>query len=232
MPLDALDVIFFDAGGTLFRPYPSVGEVYAQVARRHGAILDAGEIERRFQDAWHARNGLASLGASDDKIEREWWHRLVTEVFSGLVTFDDFEAFFAELYDVFARPGCWRLYEETVPVLDQLRRKNYRLGMISNWDHRLFSIVEGLGLKPYFEQVVASSVAGVAKPARGIFDQAVQALGVKAERCLHIGDSLEDDYYGAQRAGLQPLLLDRRGTAYNGVVRIGSLEELLTLLPC
>jgi len=83
--------------------------------------------------------------------------------------------------------------------------------MISNWDHRLFSIVEGLGLTSYFEQVFASSAVGVAKPGVGIFRRAVETLGIEPTRAMHLGDSLEDDYLGAKRAGLQAVLLDRSG---------------------
>src|SRR5947207_15900477 len=93
-------VVFFDAGGTLFRPYPSVGEVYAATALRHGVPVSAEKVEKAFHAQWHARNGLSSLSAkSSDKIEREWWYRLVRDVFQNLKSFKNFDAFFEELYD-------------------------------------------------------------------------------------------------------------------------------------
>src|SRR5438046_2935550 len=78
-----IKAIFFDAGGTLFRPYPSVGYLYAETAAQHGIHADAEELERRFQQAWRARNGLATLqGQTNEKIERDWWYDLVKEIFS------------------------------------------------------------------------------------------------------------------------------------------------------
>ncbi len=140
-------VIFFDAGGTLFRPYPSVGEIYARVALQHGVRVDPAQVEKTFHAQWHKRDGTASLSAlTSEKIEREWWYALVRDVFGNLGEFDHFDAFFHELYDLFARAECWRLFEDTLPVLEELKRRRYRLGIISNWDHRLFSIVEQLGL--------------------------------------------------------------------------------------
>jgi len=222
-----INVVFFDAGGTLFRPYPSVGAVYARVAAQHGVSVDADHVEKVFHAKWHERNGLTNLaGLSSEKIEREWWHALVRDIFGNLGQFKDFEAFFQELYDLFAQAECWRLYDDTVPVLKHLKEKGVRLAIISNWDHRLFSIVKQLGLSEYFEQVTASSAIGSAKPGKRIFEAALEGMRISANSSLHVGDSLEDDYHGATRAGLKAVLLDRHRKAYNGVVRIDSLQEL------
>jgi putative hydrolase of the HAD superfamily len=224
-------VVFFDAGGTLFRPYPSVGAIYARVALAHGVRVDAAHVEKTFHDKWHERNGMTTLaGLTSEKIERDWWYSLVRDVFGNLGEFDNFDAFFQELYDLFARAECWRLFDDTVPVLQELRRRNFRLGIISNWDHRLFSIVEQLGLSSYFEQVTASSAVGTAKPGKKIFESALQSMKASSHESLHIGDSLEDDFHGATRAGLRAVLLDRHRKAYNHASRIETLLDLPALL--
>jgi putative hydrolase of the HAD superfamily len=224
-------VIFFDAGGTLFRPFPSVGAVYARVAADHGVKVDPDQVEKAFHQHWHSRNGLSTLaGLSSEKIERDWWEALVRDVFGNLGQFKDFDAFFQELYDLFARAECWRLFDDTVPTLQALREKKFRLGIISNWDHRLFSIVEQLGLSSFFETVTASSKVGIAKPGKGIFDAALQSMNADPAHCLHIGDSLEDDYHGASRAGLAAVLLDRHKKAYNDVTSVHTLSDLLPLI--
>jgi putative hydrolase of the HAD superfamily len=224
-------VIFFDAGGTLFRPYPSVGHVYAKVAGDHGVTVDAEVVEKAFHQHWHSRNGLSTLAAlSSEKIERDWWYALVRDVFGNLGEFDDFDSFFQELYDLFARAECWRLFDDTIPTLEKIRGMGYRMAIISNWDHRLFSIVEQLGLAGFFEQVTASSVVGVAKPGKRIFEAALKAMNALPEESLHIGDSLEDDYHGASRAGLQAVLLNRHKKAYNDVVAVYTLGDLIPLI--
>jgi putative hydrolase of the HAD superfamily len=226
-----IQAVFFDAGGTLFRPYPSVGEVYARTAARHGVTVEASAVEKAFHDQWHQRNGLTSLAAeTSERIERDWWYALVRDVFGNLAEFRDFDAFFKELYDLFARAECWRLFDDSVPILETLKKSGYRLAIISNWDHRLFSIVEQLGLSGYFESVIASSAVGIAKPGAGIFRKALETLKVEAAQSLHIGDSLTDDYQGATAVGMQAVLLDRHRKAYNGIVRIESLHDLIPLL--
>jgi putative hydrolase of the HAD superfamily len=225
------EVVFFDAGGTLFRPYPSVGAVYAATARKHGVVVDAGVVEKAFHARWHERNALNSLtGQTSEKIEREWWYHLVKDIFQNLDAFKDFDAFFEELYDLFARAECWRLFDDSIPVLETLKAAGYRLAIISNWDHRLFSIVEQLKLMPYFEHVTASSSVGISKPGKGIFESALKAMKIEAAASLHVGDSLTDDYQGATQAGLRAVLLDRHSKPYNDVVRIESLRELPALL--
>ena len=104
-------VIFFDAGGTLFQPYPSVGHVYAKVAAIHGVQVDPEHVDKIFHEKWHERNGATTLaGISSEKIERDWWYGLVRDVFGNLGEFKDFDRFFQELFDLFARAECWRLF--------------------------------------------------------------------------------------------------------------------------
>ena len=79
-------VVFFDAGGTLFRPYPSVGDVYARVALAHGVRVDPAVVEKTFHAKWHERSGANTLAVqTSEKIEREWWYALVRDVFGNLL---------------------------------------------------------------------------------------------------------------------------------------------------
>ena len=202
--------IFFDAGGTLFHPYPSVGQIYQEVARRYGCVANAQFLQKTFHDLWHKKDGLGSLVShSNEKVEKQWWRELVQEVFSGIEGVTDFDAFFEELYDVFARPEVWHLYPETIEVLQELKKRRKCVGIVSNWDSRLFKLCEGLGLDGYFDFVLASAVFGAAKPSPRIFQEALRRAGVKPREAIHIGDSLEDDIRGAEAVGIQSILIDR-----------------------
>ncbi len=95
-------------------------------------------------------------------------------------------------------------------ALAALRRAGLQLGVISNWDPRLPDLLEDLGLAGYFDVVVYSSAAGVEKPDRRIFLQALTRLRVSPGAALHVGDSRLEDAEGAMAAGLGALWLDRR----------------------
>ncbi len=208
--IDSFKAVFFDAGGTLFRAWPSVGELYQEVAAKYGCQAEAKKLEELFFRIWFKRDGLTELEAySDEKVERDWWRGIVYEVFSQVGLPHDFESFFAELYDRFAMPASWQLYPEALEVLLELKRRGKRLGIISNWDSRLFRLCDGLGITGCFDFILASAVFGHAKPSPKIFEEGLRLSGMRAGEVVHVGDSFEDDIVGAARAGIRPVLVDR-----------------------
>ena len=228
--LSSFKAVFFDAGGTLFHPYPSVGEIYGRDPRNYGCLANPEALDQLFRSAWLKRDGLAQLaGHSSEKIEKDWWRDLVGEVFLQAGGVKDFQIFFEELYDIFARPEVWRLYSDVLNVLQELKRRHKKLAVISNWDSRLFRLCEGLGLQHYFEVILASAVFGASKPNPRIFEEALRRLQVAPHEAVHIGDSFEDDIQGERLAGIKAILIDRRshGRKFQDIETIAGLTALL-----
>ena len=146
---------------------------------------------------------------SDEQLERNFWKTLVHEVFTATGGVNDFENFFTELYDLFARPEVWRLYPDVEELLKNLKKQGKKMGIVSNWDSRLFHICEGLQLNQYFDFVLASAVFGASKPSPKIFEEALKRSGVEAKDAVHIGDSFKDDIEGARGVGVSAILIDR-----------------------
>ncbi len=226
--------VFLDAGGTLFHPYPSVGELYHEVARRYGCEAHPEFIQKTFHELWVKKDGMAALASqSSEKIEKQWWRDLVREIFEMAGGLRDFENFFEELYDLFARPHVWRVFPETIEVLKELRQTKKCVGIVSNWDSRLFGLCAGLEVEKYVDFILASAVFGAAKPSPKIFHEALKKAGVRPEEAVHVGDSLEDDIRGAEGAGIRAILIDRHSTRSakehprGRVTIIRSLRELL-----
>ena len=88
-----------------------------------------------------------------------------------------------------------------VEALERLQGAGLALACVSNWDASLADQLERAGVGHYFTTVVSSAEAGAAKPDPGAFAVALERLGVKPERALHIGDT-EADSDGAAAAGL------------------------------
>ncbi|MBI4372863.1 MAG: HAD-IA family hydrolase [Candidatus Omnitrophica bacterium] len=221
--------IFFDAGGTLFRPYPSVGEIYAREAARYGGAYNAEALEAEFCSAWKKRGGLSSLGEETNEAkERGWWRALVREVFEpqgGVPHFDDF---FHALHRSFVEKHLWEIYPEVIDVLEDFQEKGIILGVVSNWDLRLPKVLKNLGLHAYFDFFVGSSACGATKPSEKIFKEALKQARTQPEKAVHVGDTYEEDFVGAERLGIKAFLLDRSGSG-NSVpdhLRIHSLAEL------
>lgn len=202
--------VFFDAGGTLLHPYPSVGQIYAEVACRYGCKAQPEQLEVLFRRHWLKRDGLTALAShNDEKVERMWWRGLVNDIFTEAGGVSDFDAFFHELYDLFGHPDVWRLYPDVKDLLARLKKQGKKLGIISNWDSRLFKICEGLGLTGHFDFILASAVFGASKPSPKIFQEALKRAGVQPHEAVHIGDSFEDDVRGAKALGIHAILIDR-----------------------
>ena len=108
-----IKAIFFDAGGTLFRPFPSVGEIYARTASSFGTNCNPKVLEIEFHSAWKRRGGLSSLGAETNEAkERDWWHTLVREVFDSHGGVPRFDEFFEVLHRSFEEKHLWEIYPE------------------------------------------------------------------------------------------------------------------------
>ena len=215
-----IKAITCDVGGTLIEPWPSVGHVYAEVASRHG-IPDADPelLNRRFAEAWRAKANF--------DYSRAAWAEIVTNTFQRSSVSGQESAFFADLYERFAGPEVWRIYDDVAAALDPLSRRGVRLAVISNWDERLRPLLRGLKLDHFFEVVIVSSELGQHKPAPEIFTHALRQLGLPGQAVLHVGDSALEDVTGAEQAGLRAVRLNRRRPE-EAPGEIRSLTELLT----
>jgi len=237
-----LKAVFFDAAGTLFDAREPVGHTYARIARLHGIKADDAVVSAGFRNAFASTPSLAfGRGHNPEELrrmEREWWHRLVRKSFEGLGEFDDFEAFFNQLFGYFGDPSSWVAMPETHAVLARLKDTRVRLGVISNFDYRLYRILDGLDLRRFFDTVTISSEAGFAKPAREIFAAALSASAIEASEAVHVGDSEPMDVRGAQGAGLSPILIDvglrgsrTKSSIIDGSVpRVSSLAEVIQVM--
>jgi putative hydrolase of the HAD superfamily len=229
MPLRA---VLFDAVGTLFRVRGSVGVVYASVAARHGADVDAAALQQSFVKAFAGMRPLCFPGVPVAEIagrEYSWWKTVVAATFTG-IRFDDFDAFFHDLFEHFGGPEAWQLFPDTLPTMRGIRRLHGRVGIVSNFDGRLLQLCDGLGLTPHVDSIVMSSRVGFAKPDPRIFRCALSALDVRANETLHVGDSRAEDVEGARAAGLRAVLIDRDGEQTAAPDCVAGLGHILDLV--
>jgi putative hydrolase of the HAD superfamily len=201
--------VFFDAVGTLIHPEPSAAEVYARVGQIFGSRLAQPDIASRFAVAFRRQEEIDRERGWRTNEERELvrWRSIVAEVLDDV---SDAEACFRALFDHFAWPDAWRCEEDVGSMLDVLAERGYLLGVASNFDARLHSVVAGLPeLQPLRYRVISSEV-GWRKPAPQFFRRLSEVSGLQQEQLLHVGDDRENDYEGARAAGLHALLFEPR----------------------
>lgn len=114
-----------------------------------------------------------------------------------------------------------------VETLSQLNDEGYRMSIISNSDGRVEQELHDVGMGGYFERVYDSDVVGVRKPEPGIYELALNDLGLRPEEALFVGDTFYIDIWGANRLGIPGLHLDPLGL-YEGWsgARIQDLRQL------
>ncbi|MBO9997631.1 MAG: HAD family hydrolase [Cyanobacteria bacterium SID2] len=210
-------VIFFDAVGTLFGVRGSVGEVYAEIAKREAGVeADPETIERTFLDSFKAAPPAKFPTVEPYQLlerEHQWWYDVVRNTFQRadlLDRFPHFDLFFDRLFAYFASADPWFIYPDVFPTLTYWKQQGVELGAISNFDSRLYAVLDALDLSPFFSSVTISTHVGAAKPESEIFERALAAHDCPPEAAWHVGDSYRDDYEGARAAGLRGIWLDRK----------------------
>jgi len=97
-----------------------------------------------------------------------------------------------------------RLHPGILPMLSALRDKGLRLGLVSNCYIEEAAIIRSSKLFPYFDAVFLSCEKAMKKPDAAIFTGCAEALGVKCEECLYIGDGGSNELAAAQSASMHP----------------------------
>jgi len=119
----------------------------------------------------------------------------------------------------------------TPRVLTALRERGVTLGVVSNSDGRITSVLERCGITHFFQVIVDSHDVGVEKPDPRIFDFALTKAQARPEQTLYVGDIYSVDVIGAERAGIHPILIDGVGCyATAACKRIRHLRSLLAMV--
>jgi putative hydrolase of the HAD superfamily len=219
--------VFFDAVGTLLFPEPSAPVIYAETARRHGLALTPAEVRERFIEAYRVEEqaDIAINWVTSEARERERWRQIVFHTLAGV---SDPESCYHFLFDHFAQPSAWRVAPDAAETLTALDRRGVLLGLGSNYDSRLWSVLAGFPELAFpRECVLISAGVGVRKPGVGFFQHAANVVGCAVEEVLFVGDDIDNDYEGATAAGMAARLLDPQGRYANVPHRITRLAELV-----
>ena len=126
-------------------------------------------------------------------------------------------------------------HTEAVPLLSELQERGFRLGIISDWDDTLESVLTECGLRPFFTTITASHAVGRTKPHVSMFQDALRQMKTDPSDCLHIGDWYELDVCGARAVGIEALFFDHAGRTPDAscfrVTAFSALADYLLALP-
>jgi putative hydrolase of the HAD superfamily len=119
----------------------------------------------------------------------------------------------------------FELFEDAPPVLDDLRSRGLKLGLVSNTGRDLEAFVSHHRLR--VDAAIGSGAFGRTKPHPAIFRAVLERLEVEPADAAMVGDSIEDDIDGAHAAGIErAFLLDREGRFPDAGNRLPDLRAL------
>jgi putative hydrolase of the HAD superfamily len=218
-----LRAVVFDVDFTIARPGPDLGpEGYRRLGERHGLTLDP----ERYEQA--RRSALVDLKKHPElDHDEEIWIRFTQRIIEGMGGAGDTYAAAVEMERAWSHVHHFELYEDAPPVLDALRARGLKLGLLSNTERDLDEFVAHHRLS--VDAVLTSRSHGKTKPHETIFRRILELLDVRAEEALMVGDTLEDDVEGATAVGMRAVLVDRDGR-YPERESLPDLQRLVSVL--
>lgn len=202
-------VIFLDFGDTLASTDPPYIYRIAMAIREAGLDISDAEFELQYIRADYSLYlKHKSRGGISPEEHREWFFPLIYE---SLSADEDMEKFRRKVRSAMNTIDFTRSALPGVPeLLDYLKGRDFRLGVISNNDGRTVEKCEEVGIKEYFDFIIDSTDVGMVKPDSSIFRHALEKFGVAPGEALYIGDLYGSDVLGGIDAGLEVIWLNRR----------------------
>lgn len=119
----------------------------------------------------------------------------------------------------------------TLALLDS----DYKLGLVSNYYGNVETVLKENDLRKYFKVVIDSTLVGLRKPDKKIFQHALSRLGADAKETMVVGDSYENDIVPAKQLGCTAVWI--KGKSWNepsdtssADIIIKSIKELPNIL--
>ena len=229
------DVVLFDAGETLLRPEPSFPELIVKLLEDRGLTVpnrDPDWINSALASVFRAMDdlliGKREQFSTSSERSRRFWTTLYRRLLGDLGVVDDGDGHAEYLYDEFSKPEHYALFPDAMPALRALAASGYTLGIVSNFEAWLVTLLERLDVLPLMSVVVVSGTEGIEKPDPEIFRRALERLGTSQERAVYVGDNPRIDCEAALALGMGAVLVDRRGVhpGFSAASVVRSLEQV------
>ena len=200
-----LRAVLFDVDFTIARPGPELGpEGYRRLGARFGLELDPSRYGEAREKAVEGIRRHPEL-----EHDEEIWVAFTERIIRGMGgDADSAYECAVEMTRAWEHAEHFELFDDALPVLDELRGQGLKLGLVSNTGRNLDEFVAHHRLE--VDAALGSGAFGRTKPHPTIFRAVLERLEVEPSGAAMVGDSPEDDVAGARAAGIErAFLLDR-----------------------
>jgi putative hydrolase of the HAD superfamily len=203
-----ITAIFLDLGNTLrilVKDQAHMAEARSKLVELTGANEDPEVFCARIDERYKAYRKWAFENL-EEACEAELWTRWLAPEFPA----EKIGPLGTELTFQYRQSmGRRVVVDRGREVIEELRRRGYILGIISNviTSKEIPDWLEADGFAPYFKSVVLSSVYGKRKPDPAIYHEAARVAGVDPANCVYVGDNPKRDVTGTRQAGFGMIIL-------------------------
>ncbi|MGN1177229.1 MAG: HAD family hydrolase [Roseburia sp.] len=212
--------VFFDLGLTLLEN--SMPERYRKVMAAIGLSISP----KRAQEVYHLTNKYfmrerpGEMGKNNRRCFEDYVTYICCLAGDESKTPEVIKQLAAEEKPV------WKAFPYTLPVLEELRQKGIKIGLISNWDNTCRNVLKDNGLDSLLDVIVISSEENIEKPDKRIFQKALTLAEIAPEECIYVGDNYYDDAVGAGQLGIRSFIINPPD--YLGIEELK--EEKITII--
>ncbi len=212
MTTSSINHILFDLGGTLMHSKRAWGDVFthsdialSKKLQEHNIELDTRVFRAHLQKYYDQR---------DKDYFETTYHFVLRDLLEELGYAEVDESVLRSALDAMysTTQSNWALEEDAIETLQILKSKDYHLGIFSNAgdDKDVQELIEGFGIRSYFDFVLTSAACYYRKPHPRAFEMALAQWSISPRDAVMIGDSLTADIYGAKKIKMHTIWLTRR----------------------
>lgn len=230
----AYSTILFDFHETLVTLNCDYGYFYSNVAKKHGANLDAKKIKLAFKQVWKNRSEYNILNdhllpTSQRLIERWWieYHKELIMIINKAVGEKKSEAIGKEIHTrYFSDPTLFRASDGVIEFLKRANKEEICLIILTNGDSRILNILNYFNLTVYFDELFFADKMMMQKPNKTILEKIERRLRrpLNKKQSLMVGDSPLFDVGFANNVKIDSCLY--RTNSNNATYSIDSFRDL------
>ncbi len=222
------EMITFDFGDTLVTSAPSY-------LSRLSLGLDSLGISRslsQVEAAFHLADLEVCSKLAGSTFEPDEYRKGLRDgLYRNLDLNGDRSEMFEELNQWFADNRPERvLIDGARELLDALQAAGYRVAVISNNDGQTRQKCEAVDIERYMEFILDSTLEGLMKPDKRIFERALELAGLSADKVLHVGDLWGSDVLGSQAAGMWSMWISNNYIDPQSLQRAFRVDDLKGVL--
>ncbi|MDE0592004.1 MAG: HAD-IA family hydrolase [Dehalococcoidia bacterium] len=233
--MSELKAVLFDVYGTLAGFDPPREQIQAQALEQFGLEVSASGINAGYHmaDEFMTRqNATKPVRTMNGNEQGKFFARFEQLVLQGAGHEVDLALAGEIWFEVRKQEYRIALFPDVIDGLDRIRASGLVVGIVSNMNSTTQRLCDDMGLTGHVDFAVTSGEIGAEKPDRQIFEAALIKADVLAEESIFIGDQLESDIFGAEQAGLRPILIDRYNghLGYKSHPRVVDMESTIALI--